>query len=185
MKKVKLHIAALGNSESHPGNYILMLEEHRGERRLPIVVGAFEAQAIAIALERMQPQRPLTHDLFKNALEQLNFIVEEVMISDLTDGVYHAKILGTDTHGRHQEIDARSSDAIALALRFSCPIYTTESILQEVGVKTTKQKRLQTNLESYSTNELESLLQQKLEKEEYEEAAKLRDILERKRNEAS
>ena len=185
MQKIQLSIVALANSESHPGNYILMLEEQKGSRRLPVVIGAFEAQAIAIALERMQPTRPLTHDLFKNTLDQLKFSVKEVMISALLEGVFYATIRGTDASGKEQEIDARTSDAIALAVRFRSAIFTTESILEEAGIsvsETAKAKfKRKGNLEEYTLEELDEILQQVLAKEDYERAAKIRDIIEKKK----
>lgn len=189
MQKVKLRLAALANSEAHPGNYVLMLEENDGPRRLPIVIGAFEAQAIAIALERMKPNRPLTHDLFKNALEQLDFKVDSVMIAELKEGVFFAKILGTDTRGNKQEIDARSSDAIALAVRFNCPIYTTVKIMDQAGIiieesiKAVPQPN--TKLEDYSLEELENILEEVLTQEDYEKAAKIRDLMEKKKSDSA
>ena len=186
MQKIQLSIVALANSESHPGNYILMLEEQKGGRRLPIVIGAFEAQSIAIALERMQPTRPLTHDLFKNTLDQLKFKVKEVMISALLEGVFYATIRGVDVNGKEQEIDARTSDAIALAVRFRSPIFTNESILEEAGITmgetaTTKLKP-RGKLEDYSLEELDDILKEVLAKEDYERAGKIRDIIEKKKS---
>ena len=124
MKKLELNIIALANSESSKGNYSLILEESKGFRRLPIVIGAFEAQAIAISLERMQPNRPLTHDLFKNTLELSGVVLTEIIISELKGGVFYAKLMGKKADGTPLEVDARSSDAIAMAVRFGCPIYT-------------------------------------------------------------
>ncbi|MEL6945252.1 MAG: bifunctional nuclease family protein, partial [Bacteroidota bacterium] len=126
MKEIELNIIALANAESSPGNYALILEEHKGFRRLPIIIGAFEAQAIAVSLERMQPNRPLTHDLFKNTLDEAGISIHKVLISALKEGVFHALIIGVKANGTLLEVDARTSDAIALAVRYGCPIFTTE-----------------------------------------------------------
>ncbi len=184
MKKVELNIIALANSESSKGNFSLILEEQKGFRRLPITIGPFEAQAIAIYLEKMQPNRPLTHDLFKNTLEESNVKVTEVIIAKLLDGVFHAKLIGKKQDGTAFEVDARSSDAIAMAVRFSCPIYTTEEIMQSAGVVLDSPSKAFTNkrgsLSEYSLEELEQLLKQVLAKEDYESASKIRDAIEKK-----
>ena len=184
MKKIELNIIALSNSESQPGNYALVLEEQDGFRRLPLIIGTFEAQAIAISLERLQTNRPMTHDLFKNTLEALSFSLKEVIISDLDDGIFHAKLIGHDKENTIHEIDARSSDAIALAVRFGCPIYTTEKIMNAAGlVLDSPSKSFSTkrgSLAEYSKGELEQLLKQVLDKEDYESAAKIRDAIEKK-----
>ena len=185
MRKVELNIIALANSESSKGNYALILEERQGFRRLPIIIGPFEAQAIAISLEKMQPNRPLTHDLLKNALDAVGAIIDEVLISELIDGVFHALLLGTRADGSPLRVDARSSDAIAMAIRFSCPIFTTEAIMQEVGIVLDSPSKAFTNkrgsLSDYSLEELEQLLAQVLAKEDYESASKIRDAIARKR----
>ncbi|HMQ45850.1 MAG TPA: bifunctional nuclease family protein [Saprospiraceae bacterium] len=185
MKKVELHIIALAESESSPGNYALILEEQVGGRRLPILVGPFEAQSIAISLERMQPNRPLTHDLFKNTLKLLGVSLTEVIISDLVEGVFHATLIGKKEDQSMLSIDARSSDAIALAVRFDCPIFTTEAILEKAGFlldspsKAFISKRGQ--LSDYSLEELEHMLQQVVAKEDYESAAKIREAIRKKK----
>ncbi len=130
MSKIQLEILGLTASQGNSGAYALILKESNGTRRLPIVIGANEAQAIAIELEGIKAQRPMTHDLMKNIIEQLNAGVSEVCIVDLRDGTFYASIV-IDTVGA--EIDARPSDAIALAVRFNAPIYVLESILKEVG----------------------------------------------------
>ncbi|MEL6637579.1 MAG: bifunctional nuclease family protein [Bacteroidota bacterium] len=184
MKKIELNIIALANSESSEGNFALILEEQAGFRRLPIIIGPFEAQAIAISLERMQPKRPLTHDLFKNTLELLGAQITEILISDLVEGVFFATLYGTQSDGSPLQVDARSSDAIALAVRFQCPIYTTEAILQSAGVALDSPSKAFTNkrgsLSEYSREELERLLAQVLAKEDYESASKIRDALGKK-----
>lgn len=185
MKKIELNIIALANSESSKGNYALILEEQKGFRRLPIIIGPFEAQAIAIYLEKMQPNRPLTHDLFKNMLITLGVQITEVLISELKDGTFYAQLIGKRADGTPLEVDARSSDAIAMAVRFSCPIFTTEEILQEAGVVLENPSKAFTNkrgsLSDYSLEELEQLLAQVLAKEDYESASKIRDALDNKK----
>jgi len=184
MKKVELNIIALANSESHPGNFALILEEQEGFRRLPIVVGPFEAQAIAVALERMQPNRPLTHDLFKAMLDECRILLTEVLISGLVEGAFHARLIGKKPDGSSLDMDARSSDAIALAIRFGCPIYTTEAVMTEAGImlespgKAFSGKR--GTLLDYSLEELERLLDQVLAKEDYESASRIRDAIAKK-----
>ena len=133
MKKVKLEIVGLSYSQAQTGAYALVLGETKGKRRLPIIIGGFEAQAIAIELEKMTPSRPLTHDLFKSFAEGFNINVSEVLIYNLVDGIFFAKIITSDG-SKEVEIDARTSDAIALAVRFNCPINTYEFILSQAGI---------------------------------------------------
>ena len=184
MKNIELNIIALANSESSKGNYALILEEQKGFRRLPIIIGAFEAQAIAVSLEKMQPNRPLTHDLFKNTLDISGITITEVIISELVGNTFHATLIGKKADGSPLKVDARSSDAIALAVRFGCPIYTTEVILEEAGVVLDSPSKAFTNkrgkLSEYSVEELEQLLAQVLAKEDYESASKIRDALKNK-----
>lgn len=184
MKKVELNIIALANSESSKGNYSLILEEQKGFRRLPIIIGPFEAQAIAIYLEKMQPNRPLTHDLFKNTLESSGVSITEVCISGLKDGVFHAKLIGKMQDGSSFEVDARTSDAIAMAVRFGCPIFTSEEIMVSAGIVLDSPSKAFTNkrgsLSDYSREELEQLLKQVLAKEDYESASKIRDAIDKK-----
>ncbi len=184
MNKIELNIIALANSESSKGNYSLILEEQKGFRRLPITIGPFEAQAIAIYLEKMQPNRPLTHDLFKNTLEVSGIHLTEVLISELKNGTFYAKLIGKKQNGSRLEVDARSSDAIAMAVRFGCPIFTTEEIMQSAGIILDSPSKAFTNkrgsLSEYSLKELEQLLRQVLAKEDYESASKIRDAIEKK-----
>ena len=184
MKKVELNIIALANSESSQGNYALILEELKGFRRLPIIIGGFEAQAIAISLEKMQPNRPLTHDLFKNTLEISGISISEVIISELVGGAFHALLIGKKADGSPLQVDARSSDAIAIAVRFGCPIFTTEAIMAEAGIILDSPSKAFTNkrgsLSEYSLEELEQMLAQVLAKEDYESASKIRDAIKRK-----
>ncbi len=186
MKKIELNIIALANSESSKGNFALILEEQKGFRRLPIIIGSFEAQAIAVSLEKMQPSRPLTHDLFKNTLDLSGVSISEVIISELLDGVFYATLLGTKADGSPLQVDARSSDAIALAVRYGCPIFTTEAVMEEAGVVFDSPSKAFSNkrgdLSDYSLEELEQLLVQVLAKEDYESASKIRDAIENKKS---
>lgn len=133
MDKIKLEILGLSSSQSQSGSFALVLGEESGNRRLPIIIGMFEAQAIAIEIEKIVPNRPMTHDLFKSFALGFNFTVDEIVISDLKEGVFFAKIVCTDGI-KSIEIDARPSDAIAIGLRFEVPIYTYENILSEAGI---------------------------------------------------
>ena len=129
MKKIKLEILGLSSSQSQSGSFALVLGETEGNRRLPIIIGMFEAQAIAIEIEKIIPNRPMTHDLFKSFANSFHFHVEEIVISDLKEGVFFAKIICTDGL-KKSEIDARPSDAIALALRADCPIFVDLEVIQ-------------------------------------------------------
>src|SRR5688572_24026854 len=133
MKKIKLEIVGLSYSQTQSGAYALVLGETKGKRRLPIIIGGFEAQAIAIELEKMTPSRPLTHDLFRSFAETFSVEVKEVLIYDLIEGIFFAKLI-CENGATEGEIDARTSDAIALAVRFNCPVYTYEFILSQAGI---------------------------------------------------
>ena len=134
MEKVELKFLRITYSHTHAGAYALILAEKKGDRRLPIIIGGVEAQAIAIQVENIKPARPLTHDLFKNLADQLTISLKEVVINDLVEGIFHAKLVLAQ--GENEvEVDARSSDAIALALRFACPIFTYEFIMSAAGLK--------------------------------------------------
>ncbi len=184
MKKVELNIIALASSKSHKGNYTLILEEQKGFRRLVIVIGPFEAQAIAVSLERMKPLRPLTHDLFKNTLEEAGVSLQEVIISQLVGGVFYATLIGKKANGDPLKVDARCSDAMAIAVRFGCPIFTTEAIMNEVGILLDSPSKAFTNkrgsLSDYSLEELKRLLEQVLAKEDFESAVKIRNAMKEK-----
>jgi bifunctional DNase/RNase len=200
MKKLKLDIVGLSYSQTQSGAYALVLGEVNGRRRLPIIIGGFEAQAIAIEIEKMTPSRPLTHDLFKSFAQQYHIDIQEVIIYNLVDGIFYAKLICSDGK-KITEVDARTSDAIALAVRFECPIYTYEFILASAGIviegndfvflenintpaSEEKSPVTGTSTESYSslsTNELKEKLQQALSDEAYEKAAKIRDELSRRR----
>ena len=133
MDKIKLEIVGLSSSQAQSGSFALLLSEEAGTRRLPIIIGMFEAQAIAIEIERIVPHRPMTHDLFRSFADSFSYEIKEVLISDLREGVFYARIFCTDGT-REVEIDARPSDAIAIALRFQAPIFTNETIMTEAGI---------------------------------------------------
>lgn len=190
MRKIELDIVALSHSVTQSHNYAVVLGEQTGSRRLPIVIGGFEAQAIAVAMERMTPNRPLTHDLFKNTLETFRIELKEVIINNLLDGIFYARLVCLK-NGELTEIDSRTSDALAMAVRFNCPIYTYEFILDAAGVvledpqeaqtKSKKRRRSKgASLSTYPVDKLNELLEDALEKENYEKAAKIRDELKRR-----
>ncbi len=189
--KIKLEILGLSSSQSQSGSFALVLGEVEGNRRLPIIIGMFEAQAIAIEIEKIVPNRPMTHDLFKAFSINFNINVKEVYISNLKEGVFFAKII-CENDGNIFEIDSRPSDAIAIGLRFGVDFYTNETILTEAGIVLTDEfeddiehvevaKPEKTRLEDLSLADLEKLLNEALEKEDYEKAARIRDML-NKRN---
>lgn len=193
MKKIQLEIVSLTHGVTPSHNYAVVLDEVDGTRRLPIVIGSFEAQAIAVAMERMSPSRPLTHDLFKNVLEAFEINLQEVIVNNLVDGIFYAKLICLH-EGEVVEIDSRTSDAIAMAVRFGCPIYTYEFILEAAGIpleeseteekEEVKKPRKGAGFDQYSLDELEVMLNDVLESENYEKAAKIRDeINKRKGNE--
>lgn len=193
MDKIELHIVALSHSVTHSHNYAVVLGETQGNRRLPIVIGGFEAQAIAVAMEDMIPSRPLTHDLFKNALDTFDIEIREVVINNLLDGVFHAQLI-CERNGEVYEIDSRTSDAIAMAVRCNCPIFTYEFILEAAGVaveeteteateEKTPQKKKRSKPKSFkelSMEDLNTLLEKVIQEEDYEKAAKIRDEIARR-----
>lgn len=194
MKKIKLEILGLSSSQSQTGSFALVLGETEGNRRLPIIIGMFEAQAIAIEIEKIIPNRPMTHDLFKSFANNFHFTVEEIVISDLKEGVFFAKIVCSDGLKR-SEVDARPSDAIAIGLRFDSPIFTYENILAEAGIVLTDESEEEPvepksrsrvkkevpkkgeDMKNYSVDRLNELLKDAIDKEDYERAAKIRDEL--------
>lgn len=198
MDKIELEILGLSSSQSQSGSFALVLGETVGNRRLPIIIGMFEAQAIAIEIEKIVPNRPMTHDLFKSFAHSFNYTVEEIVISDLKEGVFFAKIVCSDS-GRTVEIDARPSDAIAIGLRFSVPIYTYESVLSEAGIVLTDEegeregypepaeerspssnKPFKEQLKDLSSDRLQNMLDEALKNEDYEKAAHIRDEMNRR-----
>ncbi|WP_337041077.1 bifunctional nuclease family protein [Emticicia sp. 17c] len=191
MEKIKLEIISLYPNQSQTGTFALVLGEEFGNRRLVIFIGIFEAQAIAIEMERITPNRPMTHDLFKSFARAFDFTVEEILISDFREGIYYAKVICTDGI-RQKSIDSRPSDAVAIGLRFQVPIYTTSQVLSEAGITTEEakaaddpqelitsssrpQKVNKDSLKDLNLDELNNLLSQALANEEYEKAAKIRD----------
>lgn len=201
MKKIKLDISGLSYSQTQSGAYALVLGESGGKRRLPIIIGGFEAQAIAIELEKMAPTRPLTHDLFKTFAESFQISVQEVVIYNLVEGIFYAKLICKQDGANDVEVDARTSDAIALAVRFKCPIYTYEFILSSAGILIDDEASGTTSsggdtemaadaglsnavvsdsgdeLSRKSKEELKDLLRSAIEEEAYEKAGRIRDEL--------
>ena len=196
MEKVKLEIIGLSYSQTQSGAYALVLAEAGGKRRLPIIIGGFEAQAIAIELEKMTPTRPLTHDLFKSFAQSFDIEVKEVIIYNLVEGIFYSKLI-CERDGQVTEIDARTSDAIAIGVRFNCPVYTFESILTTAGIILEDgEKEDNLNLledensedeiegeespENLTVQELENQLNDAIENEDYELASRLRDLINKK-----
>jgi len=188
MDKVRLEIVGLSYSQTQSGAYALVLAEVGGKRSLPIIIGGFEAQAIAIELEKMTPTRPLTHDLFKSFAVSFGISVREVVIYNLNEGIFYAKLI-CEKDGQFSEIDARTSDAIALGVRFKCPIYTFENILASAGILLDENSDLSGDAEEdeetpvsdagglsgLSVDELQDQLNEALSEENYEKASRIRD----------
>jgi bifunctional DNase/RNase len=185
MDKIKLEIVGLSYSQTQSGAYALVLSEVGGKRRLPIIIGGFEAQAIAIELEKMTPTRPLTHDLFKSFAVSFGITVKEVVIYNLQEGIFYAKLV-CEKDGQLSDIDARTSDAIALGVRFKSPIYTFESILASAGILSDEfmdeddevEEETEMGESEFATStveELEEQLTQAIDNEDYELASKIRD----------
>lgn len=185
MEKVQVDILGLSTSPSSAGAYALILKESNGKRKLPIIIGAFEAQSIALELEGMRPPRPLTHDLLKNVIDTFAVSLNEVCISELRDGTFYAKLF-VEGVSDTKEIDSRPSDAIALAVRFGAPIYVEEDVLQEAGIVSEEEeeetegepkKQEDAPVKQFTTKleQLQSALKEAVEKEDYEKAAQLRD----------
>jgi bifunctional DNase/RNase len=198
MQKIRLDILGLSISQTQSGAYALVLSEESGNRRIPIIIGPVEAQAIAIQLEGLKPPRPLTHDLIKNIATAFNIVLLEVVIHKLEEGIFFSELL-CELDGQEVKIDSRTSDAVALALRFRCPIYTTEEILEKAGIvfedeegfaqkakETSKPKSGSSepsSLSNYTLDELEKMLGEAVMNEDYEKASVLRDeINNRKKN---
>lgn len=194
MEKIRLEILGMSYSQSQSGAYALILGEKNGKRRLPIIIGGFEAQAIAIELEKMKPARPLTHDLLKRVADAFQITVLEVVINKFYEGVFYAQLICDD--GKQTiEIDSRTSDAVALAIRFKCPIYTYENIMSSAGIvvqdEKAKEKKTEGKwmpgdaegnpYEQYTTTELEELIGKAIESEEYENASKIRDEIKKRK----
>lgn len=204
--KIELEILGLSSSQSQSGSFALVLGEVGGNRRLPIIIGMFEAQAIAIEIEDIKPHRPMTHDLFKTMALEFNYRVEEINIIDLSEGVFFANIVCNDDI-KKVEIDSRPSDAIAIGVRFDAPIYTTEKIMTEAGIvlgdedeeslledaeallsdaEDTESKEqdkpiVESNYDELSVEQLKSLMDKALQSEDYELAARLRDEIDKRK----
>jgi len=194
MKKIELEIVALSHSITQTHSYAVVLGEVNGVRRLPIVIGGFEAQAIAVALERMQPSRPLTHDLMKNFMLAFEVDLQEIIINDLQEGIFYSKLI-CYTDADTVEIDSRTSDALALAVRFGCPIYTYEHILENAGIMMEdapgkKKKGLNDpeplpsgndDYKAMSVEELENLLGEVVDQEDYIKAIAIRNEIQKRK----
>ncbi len=197
MKKIELEIVALSHSITQTHSYAVVLGEVNGLRRLPIVIGGFEAQAIAVALEKMQPSRPLTHDLMKNFMTAFNIDLHEIIISDLQEGIFYSKLVCSSDNDTI-EIDSRTSDALALAVRFGCTVFTYEHILESAGIlmedtgsSTTKKSKVTTttseehtgkeDLKSMSLEDLNVLLNDVLDHEDYIRAISIRDEINKRK----
>ncbi len=192
MKKVLLNIESLVYSQTQSGAYVLVLIEDKGDRKLPIVIGSAEAQAIAIALEGMSPPRPLTHDLFVNFASAFNINLDEVLITKLEEGIFYSELI-CDSLANRVKIDSRTSDAVALAIRFKCPIYADEEVLKQAGISSDGfssgdipvendiiVKEESTELHAKSLNDLKKMLSEAINKEDYENASRIRDEINRR-----
>ena len=192
MDKLQVDILGLSTSPHTNGAYALILYEVEGKRKLPIIIGGFEAQAIALKLENIKPPRPFTHDLFKTIADTFNLNVKEVFIDELHNETFYAKVI-CEMNGDIHEIDARPSDAIAIAVRFGAPIFVSEEIMNEAGIKEEHQeeagvteseagqeasKEITGKAES-SLNDMQKMLEDAIKREDYEEAARLRDEITR------
>ena len=194
MKRVKLKVMGISYSQTQSGAYALILIEENGERRIPIIIGGFEAQAIVIKLENLDPPRPLTHDLFKKFADEFNISVVEVVISKLEEGVFFSKLI-CNNGVKEYSIDSRTSDAVAIALRFGCPIFIEEEILEKAGITINQTDVVNSKaneadsifetenskFESYSDEELYKLIDDAVKTEDYERAASVRDEIEKRK----
>lgn len=195
---IELEILGLSSNHSQSGSFTLILGETDGKRRLPIVIGMFEAQAIAIEIEKIIPNRPMTHDLFKSFSSNFGFAIEHILVSDMREGVFYAKIVCHNTTKR-VEIDARPSDAIAIAVRFDAPIYCSTTVMTEAAIEFTEEdekkeqettsksaasssakKKSDSSLKDFSLDKLNKMLDQAINNEDYEKAARLRDEINRR-----
>ena len=184
MDEIELTLIAISASESQKGNFVVVFEERGSFRRLPIVVGNYEAQAIAIALERMTPNRPLTHDLFHETIIRLGATLKRVVINRVEDNMFFAQLM-LDLNGKEVKIDARTSDAVALAVRSGCQIFSTSDVMTKASIVLDDPSDAFTNkrgsLEDYSLEELEIILQKLLRKEDYRSAVRVRNAIKRKK----
>lgn len=196
MEKIRLVVMGLNHSQSHSGAYILVLGEEEGSRRLPIVIGAFEAQAIYVQLENFKHSRPLTHELFKRFAEHFDIELKEVVIDQVKEGIFFAKLVCL-SDGKESQIDSRTSDAVALAMRFGCPIFTNEQVMSTAGMVMDEKAFLQQEEEpdvdedeeefearemsGYTLEELEEMLKKAVDSEDFENASLLRDEIKKRK----
>ncbi len=192
MQKIELKIFGLSYSHSQSSAYALILDEKKGSRRLPIIVGGLEAQSIAIEVEKMKPARPLTHDLFKTFADTYGIRIKEIVINKFHEGIFYSALVCSD--GTNEiELDSRTSDAVAIALRFDCPIYTYESVMASAGVVMEIEDEMdieteafkeedENELEILNLKELEEALQNAIDNEEYEKASLIRDEIDSRKN---
>lgn len=195
MQKIRLNILGLSVSQTQSGAYALVLAEENGDRRIPIIIGPVEAQAIAIQLEGLTPPRPLTHDLIKNIALAFNVALLEVTIYKLEEGIFYSELL-CEMDGKEIRVDSRTSDAVALALRFRCPIYTSEEILKKAGiilelddenspVRSFIEDEMETpgtsSYSQYTLKELKEMLNEAIQNEDYEKASIIRDELNKRK----
>ena len=194
MKRIKLKVLGISYSQTQSGAYALLLIEENGERRIPIIIGGFEAQAIVIKLENLEPPRPLTHDLFKKFADEFNIAVIEVMIYKLEEGVFFSKLI-CNNGSKEYSIDSRTSDAVAIALRFGCPIYISEDILEKAQLtinptdaEASSSSETENLIEpggqkygSYTDEELYKMIDEAVKTEDYERAAAIRDEIEKRK----
>lgn len=196
LNKIKLNILGLSYSQTQSGAYALVLAEEDGERRIPIIIGGVEAQSIAIKLEGLEPPRPLTHDLFLNFAQSFDIKLKEVLIYRLEEGIFFSELVCQKGNEKEIRIDSRTSDAVALAIRFNAPIYISEEIMKKAGIvldiddskkeepivaeSASTKKKTKSDLESKSMEELSNLLNEAIESENYEKASKIRDEIQRR-----
>lgn len=194
MKRIKLKVLGISYSQTQSGAYALILIEEKGERRIPIIIGGFEAQAIVIKLENLEPPRPLTHDLFKSFADKFNISIIEVMIYKLEEGVFFSKLVCSNGE-KEYSIDSRTSDAVAIALRFGCPIYITEDILEKAGITITATEgdtntgiesenlfgQGNSRFETFTEDELYKMIDEAVKTEDYERAAAIRDEIDKRK----
>jgi uncharacterized protein len=197
MEKIKLEVLGLSYSQTQAGAYALILSVNQSDERIPIIIGGFEAQSIAIQLENLKPPRPLTHDLFKTVASDFEISLKEVFIYRLEEGIFYSRLY-FERDGATKAVDSRTSDAVALALRFGCPIYTTTEIVSKAGIvlKITEDIRddddtsiLKTTpstsssgYRNYTVEELEALIDEAIRNEDYEKASLIRDEIQKKKN---
>jgi uncharacterized protein len=194
MKRIKLKVLGISYSQTQSGAYALVLVEEKGDRRIPIIIGGFEAQSIVIKLENLDPPRPLTHDLFKSLADVFNISVIEVFIYKLEEGVFYSKLICSNGE-KEYTIDSRTSDAVAISLRFNCPIFVTEEILEKAGITVAPGGSAAENVSdedsvlepdvtkysSYTDEELYKMIDEAVKTEDYERAAAIRDEIDRRK----